>query len=392
MPRLLIPTRNRPSSLLSVIRFLEEFYPETEVIIADGSIEKFANENQNNMRSPDRLLNIELQRFDYDLPFFDRLLAVLESVPDEFLIMGSDDDYPIMDELTRLSKSLEGDNEAVTALGATFHLKLISNEEITARLGLSRPIKGDDPLARGRNFAKWSFSTTYAVSRRSLLIERYRRAREVFLPKFYDFGVGVQDVFTGKMHASPRLTFIATRNFNHSYLRTEDPFLFVRRSDDFFKLLNFIQDDIRNYTSVDENEAKHIANKLMLNQVAFTAGASAPKFDGFEKSKIFNNRIVQSQIKLFNEIFCDHELHASEYADRLKFILAALQNVANSADNAGEPTTVDSLEQQQKLANFAESHTGRTNMFKSKSLNGKNPQKRTPLLPGTISLCVDDLL
>ena len=46
MARLLIPTRNRPTSLMSVIAFLERFHPGTRVIVADGSADSYAHENR----------------------------------------------------------------------------------------------------------------------------------------------------------------------------------------------------------------------------------------------------------------------------------------------------------------------------------------------------------
>src|SRR5215216_1320785 len=99
MTPLLIPTRNRPTSLSNVLRYLARFYPETQVIVADGSAEFHKDLNRQNIAAIEGGLAIDYRPYSPDLPFFDRLLDVLRRDSSEFVIMGSDDDYPVMETL-----------------------------------------------------------------------------------------------------------------------------------------------------------------------------------------------------------------------------------------------------------------------------------------------------
>ena len=181
MARILIPTRNRSTSLLVVLQFLDRFYPNTKVIIADGSNDQYAAENKGNLATNDLKIEVDYRRYDYEIPFFDRILDVLRDVSDEYIIMGSDDDLPLMDTMKKAEKLLDKDPGAVLAMGAMVHLFLKADDQIHARLGLARPILGQEAIPRCRLYAAWPYSTTYAVTRREHLIERYERARNTQL-------------------------------------------------------------------------------------------------------------------------------------------------------------------------------------------------------------------
>ncbi|MEM6761949.1 MAG: TIGR00180 family glycosyltransferase, partial [Pseudomonadota bacterium] len=217
MARILIPTRNRPTSLASVVAYLSAFYPASEVIIADGSIAAFAAENAKNMALASEQLAIDYRQYSYDLPFFDRLLEVLRGESDRWIIMGSDDDYPMMDVLDRAEARLRSNDGAVTAMGSLLNLFVREDGSLLAAIQRSRPLMAADPERRARMLAQWSFATTYAVTDRHHLIERYERARSLFLLGYFDFGVAMHDCLAGKVIALPDLGFVATRNFNHSY-------------------------------------------------------------------------------------------------------------------------------------------------------------------------------
>lgn len=356
MARLLIPTRNRPASLRSVIAFLERFHPGTRVIVADGSADAFARQNAGAMAEPGLRVEVEYRRYPYETPFFDRLLDVLESIDDPFVIMGSDDDFPLMDALGRAEKALAADPEASTAMGSLLHFFLKSPTELQVRLGLARPIMAADAEKRARAYASWSFSTTYAVTRRELLIERYRRARDLFLVGFYDFGVGLHDCMHGRIRALPEIGFIATRNYNHSYLRPEDRLVFLRRSADVLRMTARIAEDLQRFGGLSGMEAESASEEMIRRRVAENAGAPAHRMRGFENTRLFLNPVVQRQLRLFNDIFDPACADAhGPLRERLRCVVDSLRNVAQSTDNAGEDHTVETLDGQMSDAAGARS-------------------------------------
>jgi glycosyltransferase domain-containing protein len=346
MTRILIPTRNRPSSLISVLRYLDEFFPQAEVIVADGSADQHAETNARNTGSRDFRIGIDYRRFPYELPLFDRLLDVLSGEPDEFFIMGSDDDYPVLGVLDQLKSKLEADPGAVTAMGPTLNLFFRPDEKAVARLGLARTIRGASFKARASAYASWPFSTTYAVSRRELLIERYRRARTLLISGFFDFGVGLQDCAHGSIIAGDRFSFISTRNYRHSYLRKSRRMMFLEQSSDIEQLMAYIADDLVKFDGIAREDATEIAEELTRYRIAEHLGFGPDKMRGFEYTRTFLSPPVQRQIIRFEEAFsgpCDARAELDPY---LSWINTSIKAIVQSTDNIGEAHNVASLNEQ----------------------------------------------
>lgn len=346
MPRLFIPTRNRPTSLLSVVTFLERFYPGTALIVADGSSDAFADRNREAMTAPGRKVDIEYRRYPYEFGFFDRILDVLENIDDPNIIMGSDDDYPLMDVLAAADAALMANPAASTAMGALLYLRLDGPDELNSRLSQVRPIQGTGAVARMRGFAQWSFPTTYAVTRREHLIERYRRAREVFLLGFFDFSVGLQDCAAGEIIALPDFGYISTHNYNHSYLRPGSKMLFVRRPDDLARIKGFIAHDlvVSGGLGADAAEAE-AASLLRTRATEYTGRINQPPV-GFERDPLFLDPLVRAQFALFRDVFRPGTRTHARFAERLGVIRDALVATAHSADNSGEPLKLRTLSEQ----------------------------------------------
>ncbi|MCH9806518.1 MAG: TIGR00180 family glycosyltransferase [Alphaproteobacteria bacterium] len=345
MARLLIPTRNRPASLGQVLDFLNHFYPDTQVIVADGSSEDYKNAVKAVTDSP-RKISVDLRSYDYDFPFFDRILDVIENEPDEFFVMGSDDDFPLMEVMGEAEEFLRKNSAYSTALGALVHLKLDSPHEMTARLGVARPLVAAAPQRRASDFAAWPFSTTYAITRRDLLLERYRRAQKGFLAGFFDFAVGLQDCLAGKMHAIPDFGYICTRNFNHSYLRAGSELIFLRRSELALQVVDQIRDDLIAMGGVGEDEAMRLAENLMKRRIAELCGSPAHRMRDFHKSRFYRDKTVQKQFEQFNDVFKKGTETRNRYEERLMFISNAIRGNSVSEDNKGENRFYETLAQQ----------------------------------------------
>lgn len=346
MVRILIPTRNRPTSLFAVLKYLARFHPSTEIIVADGSDDVHAASNRRNVDRLKDEISIDYRRYPVELPFFDRILDVLRREPDEFFVMGSDDDFPMVDALDEVRKFLEKNPDYSTGGGALVHLRMLSNTEITARLGLMRPIQGPTSQKRARQYAGWPFSTTYAVTRRELLLERYERAQKLFLIGFYDFTLGVHDSAVGKIKALPTVGFICTRNYKHSYLRPEAGLIFLRRSAQVLTIVDQIRQDLMNYGGLDEPTAQLESEYLIKQRILELAGRPMHKTNKFNEHSMYTNPIVQKQFDIFYSLFEDGNPVREKYADKLKFISLALRANVQSDDNKGEQSFYETLERQ----------------------------------------------
>lgn len=352
MARLLIPTRNRPTSLTKVIGFLERFYPGTEVIVADGSADQYAEENRRNMTAPERGGLVDYRRYPYDMPLHARIVDVLRDISDPYVIMGSDDDYPFMDTLARAQKRLEERPSAVTAMGPKIGFTMYGPGQAIASLVVARNITAPDIKTRCASFSRWQFSTTYAVTRRELLIERFERAQVVFLTGFYDFGVGLHDAACGEILALPDFCYVMTRNYTHSYLRPEGDLNFIHKADEVLTLQRYLVDDLVARGGFDREEAQAFADELYQRKIV------GGRFSGrrnFETSSLFTGDLVQSQIRLYENLFRAGTPEREAYAERLGTILEALGAAAGSTDNLGEDKALESLDRQMEAGRGAES-------------------------------------
>jgi len=347
MARLLIPTRNRPASLARVLGFLARFYPDARVTIASGSDPAYAERYAAAVDGAGGALEIDYRAYDPRIGLFDRVLDALRGIEEPLVVMGADDDYPMLDALDQGAAFLLAHDDYVTALGAMAHLDLESDGRLTARLSPARPIEADSAARRALRFAEWGFSTTYAVTRRAHLIERYERARTLFLPRFFDFLVGAHDSIAGKVKALPELGYVCTRNFRHSYLRPEDGLIFLRRAEDVLRIAAQLRDDLAGSgDALPPEEAERVAERLVRRRIEAIVGAAAHRRPGFAESELFTEPPVQAQYALFHDLFTEGAAARARFSERLMHIGRALQDAALAEDNLGEERSYESLEQQ----------------------------------------------
>ncbi len=346
MARMLIPTRNRPTALSNTLGFIADFFPGTRIIVADGSYDDFKPQNAQTVKDLGDRIELDYRPYPDKMGLFERLLDVIRSIDDEYIIMGADDDFPMLDTLAKFEKFLDNNPDYVTALGPLISLKLESETELTARLDIIRPMRMDCPLKRARAFSNWPFPTTYAVTRRELLIARYERASEIFLSGFFDFTVGVQDCMHGKIAAFPDVGFFSTRNYNHSYLRPDDKLLVLRRSDDILWAVDNMVTDLINIGGIERQTAEDAAANIIRKRIAALSGAHPRKMRTRPVSKVVNTPIVQNQYKLFREMFEDGNETRERYKKRLDAIMRALKSNAQSDDNAMEARFQETMEKQ----------------------------------------------
>ena len=346
MTPLLIPTRNRPTALSNVLRYLARFHNFTQVIIADGSNDSYKNLNRQTVEALKHDLAIDYRPYPADLPLFDRLLDVIGGESSEFVIIGSDDDYPMMDTLGEAEAFLIEKKDYSVAVGMLVSLILDSPTALKAHLFLARAIVNDFPHKRAREFAQWPFQTTYAVTRRDVLIERYKRARKLFVTGFHDFSVGIHDCMHGKIHALPKIGFIRTKNYAHSYLKPEDDLIFLRRSDEVLRIVDQITEDLMQSGGFNPGGAKAMSEAFITHRIAELVGRPIHQTEGFELTPMYRNRTVQRQFEIFDTLFKKDTQVRREYEEKLTYILSALKANAQSDDNKGEQKKNETLESQ----------------------------------------------
>jgi len=342
MPKLIIPTRNRSTSLLGVLNYLERFYPETNLVIADGSNDFHRSQNAANVKTFKKI-GIDYRAYAEELSFFDRLIAVIKDQPDEFLMLGADDDFPMMEVFDQGEAYLREHPECATAMGGIVNLFLKPENYIQVRLNPARNVLSPSVEQRVNIYSQWPVSTSYAVTRREILIERYERANTIFLAGFYDFVVGVHDVSRGTMKAIPTIGYIGTRNYNHAYFRPEEDLIFLRRSETALKFIDVFQQDLMHYGNMEEGPARKVAELVMRRRISEQVGNMSHRRKGFAQSRLFQNKAVQQQMRIFQKMFIEGTPVRKKYQQKLAFISESLRKSVTSQDNAGEPEKSETM-------------------------------------------------
>lgn len=353
MTPLFIPTRNRPTALANMLRYLARFYPSTYVIIADGSSENYKTLNRQTVAALKDDLAIDYRPYPFDLPFYDRILDVLRAETCEFVINGSDDDYPMIDTLREGEAFLRSHQDYATAIGMLVNLFLDSPAELRVQLFPMRPIVSDNALARVRQYAAEQvlFATAYAVTRREALIERYEGAKKLFLLCFIDYSMGIQDCLCGKIKALPEIGFICTRNYTHAYLRPEDRLQFLRCSSEVLQQADLFREDLMQQAGLDEETAKKESAHLIRERIRVLVNRGPHMMSTFKTKPV--HPIVQKQFEIFEELFEKGSPVRAQYEERLAFILQAMKRNAESDDNKGEQKKSETLEGQMQMQTTA---------------------------------------
>jgi glycosyltransferase domain-containing protein len=347
MPKLIIPTRNRPTALFSLLNYLARFSPETNVIVADGSTDRYKPLYQKVIGEIGSRLQVDYRPYDPDVSYGVRILSVLNSLSDELVSVGADDDFPVIDTLKVCELFLNAHPDYVLALGSYVGLRLFEDHSVQAACGISRSIEDASAVNRLESYSAWPFQTTYAVARRSHLIERYARHQSDFLVGFYDYTTGIHDCTAGKIKAFGCLGYLRTHTYQHSYLRPDGKSNILKNSGAISKLQNVVAIDLASKAGLTSVDAESLAERVIATRTQHIVAGSPQSAPGFRQSDLFRDPIVQAQYAVFQGLFTDGHSERTVRAPQLRYVMDALLATAHTTDNAGEQSFYESLEAQE---------------------------------------------
>lgn len=339
--RVIIPTRNRPTSLSGVVRYYEEFYPETEIIIADGSSDNYKLLNAE--IAARSTISVDYRAYDPEISLFDRLLQVLRSESDPYFIMAADDDYPVLETMQKARSRLDKDPEAVCAGGFLVHVTVRAPDIANARLDPVRHLAAPRAARRMQVFGQLPFTTTYAVARRERLIARYEFLKHWNVPGFFDLAVGLMDMAAGKFLAVPDLGFICTRNNVHSYYRPTDHLIYLRRAAEVLELFDVLTRKLMEVDGMGEKEARALLANIINRRVAALAGAPPFVIAGFTERAPYRTELIDRTRQSFADLFTAGTRMRKTHERRLSIISKSLQATLASNDDAGAEAKYETL-------------------------------------------------
>jgi glycosyltransferase domain-containing protein len=171
-----MPTHQRVDFLRRQLGYVRSCEAFPKIIVVDSSAAATARQNE---RAIDESRVAAIDYAHYDLPFFDKLTAALDSTDDPFVFICADDDTFAPSGLAAALRQLREDGRWGAAMGRCYVLN--TGEETLVR---ARGYALDDPspVGRVRRYLNSWFSNYYAIHRREALTEQLRLGQQVINP------------------------------------------------------------------------------------------------------------------------------------------------------------------------------------------------------------------
>lgn len=306
------------------LAFLAKFYPGQSIVVLEGSQPAEQSEVAQICEDAGGALDVTFKPYPADLPLFERLLDGVQSVPDDILAVAADDDFPIMDTYAAAADVLGQNPDLSAVVPYDIVLTLSEQQTLSARLSLSRSVRGSTAAKRVDGFARWRFATSYGAVRKSTLIARYQALSRVYCAGFIDYQVGVEDCLQGGIAALPELGCMRTHTYTASYLRPTDKLVFLRRSEEVLAIVDHIATRLQQVDGLSAEQASSVASTAMVRQVGSLVGAGAFAKTEFLGSSTFLKREVQEQFEQFYQMFEEGTALRAKYFEQLSFVTKCL--------------------------------------------------------------------
>jgi len=331
-PAILLPTRNRPASLSSVLQYLATFYPGARVVVADGSEDSLKHQNAAFINTLSDQLEISHRSYPFEMSMLDRMSALYESLPDDYYIMGADDDYPILENITKAKSFLENNRDYIACGGVNIMVRLLNDEHFKCSVFKAISIEHRYLQKRFTDYGSNFFATYYCVTTRQQMLSRLECSRRMFVAGFGDFMLGLHDLSNGKLKILDSETYIRTSSPVHSYLRVTDRLNFLRESKKVIAIFDQITTDLLSKMHDPTlKRAQQIAQQLIVQHIHLLTRPSG------------------TDVSPHRSLYMD-DTHASKilnrYADdiRMQYIKHKLIETRTSEDNRSEHRIRSSME------------------------------------------------
>jgi glycosyltransferase domain-containing protein len=330
MPRILLPTRNRPTALQGMLGYYARFCPGTRVIVADGSDARFQRMNETTVAELDHKGQIDYRPYPPEVGLGERLADVVSGESDPYFVMAADDDFPIMETFEAGAAFLDAHPDYVAYLGATPCLNLDRPDHIKPRYALSFPLAMDAIDTRLALYNRSHFQTTYGLMRREAILERARNVSRFAIPGHSDRLAGSLDLIRGKIEVVAQLGFIRTNNEQHSKVR--QPLSPEAQREAAGRVRPFFRERLAEWLGHDEQQISAAVQQIL-----------APVEQGLRKipkkrpTRGECRRVMDGQIAVYRQLFVEGNAVRAAYEQRLRYIGWFLREVSASTDNAGEP-------------------------------------------------------
>lgn len=313
------------------LSYFADFYPETPIYIADGSVAEVQQQNKETCSSYSRSLpNLRYLSYDYEFPLIDRIEDALSQITEEYVLVSADDDFPIMEGFDSSVDYLRENPSFVVCGGRSIFMKMSADGQIITRPLAGASIQSTKMVQRFQAYARRTFPTYYCVARRTYIEARIRFIRDYVLIGFSDFVMGLHDLSVGNIKILNQLTYIRTANSIHSYTRSSDRLTFLKGAN---RLLGVHKEFASRLTltgEVEEKVASRISEDLLLGRIAYVMGVEGAK----KTAATIDEDPIER--KYYDELLNEKSITYQRYSEKIEAVKQLLSTIAKSDDNAGE--------------------------------------------------------
>lgn len=197
---LIIPTYNRPGQLRRLLVSLMRQGTSSRVIVADSSSDENHRVNVDSVGQCG--LDVQLLRFDPQIPPFEKFYLAALQVDTEFCSMCADDDFIVVNSVDRIVDYLTENHAVVAAHG--WYYSFYENVHVGITSVVYKGCYDDpDPLSRLHAMCASYEAVTYAIYRAPVMRDVLGQVRALPTILSKEFGAGALTILSGKVARLP---------------------------------------------------------------------------------------------------------------------------------------------------------------------------------------------
>jgi glycosyltransferase domain-containing protein len=246
----IVPTRNRHALCASLIEYLRRCGVECAIIVADSSDTDQASRNEDFCRGR----AADYRRYAPEVPFYDKVLDVLNGVTSAFVVMLPDDDIPVPRALRQCVTLLRQNDDIVAAWGYVVDYAMHGEQFDIFRVRWSAPgLNEQSPFERVYHLVRRYQPFFWAVFRTGALTRSISEARFASRIVFQELTTTLTAALQGKIARLPIVYSLRGAEVcSYERAKVEPLFAFLENAATFF----------REYTDYRDNLVRFVQTKL----------------------------------------------------------------------------------------------------------------------------------
>jgi glycosyltransferase domain-containing protein len=269
MLTIVVPTRDRPTFILRLLRYYSKLGVKIQIIVCDSSTPDKQLKSSTIESLLKTGLNLRYDVYPADTPFTEKLLKTVKSVETEYIVLGADDDFFIPKTLTDAVDFLDTHPDYSVFHGEAFTFNVLANGNYPAYGMMNvvgqypqRAIEHSSSSERLLDGLMNYTTTWYSVHRSNLLLKNISRIDDLGIDiSFMELILFSLDMIQGKSQKANRLYMarqVVSKSVDNKIRVLPTGFDWIISpgwSDHFDRMRSYLADQIVQQDNIDPKEA-----------------------------------------------------------------------------------------------------------------------------------------